>query len=279
MRRARRRSRIRPYPAQYERSLDPVDKLGLQQALGAGKLEVYYLRGAVSYQTAKLPFEIRDTGKLGESQIILRPVSRTQVEYQFGQVTPIDSVIKSQKEILEDIVEALGLERSEEALSISIKERLVLHKVNELPRELQNSKPLQGTDDLYHFQTSAGDFTGVISRSLRLPRGFLRSLPRLTRNELIEHEIVKPNEPVLGKIRSTLRTEWIIPEAQGWDSLLGIMRPLHAGLTEPQWWQDVGIPTSVVIKNGAITPLNAQMYQLLRRKYFVAIQLPERVMT
>lgn len=278
MRRARRRSRIRPYPAQYERSLDPVDKLGLQQALGAGKLEVYYLRGAVSYQTAKLPFEIRDTGKLGESQIILRPVSRTQVEYQFGQVTPIDSVIKSQKEILEDIVEALGLERSEEALSISIKERLVLHKVNELPRELQNSKPLQGTDDLYHFQTSAGDFTGVISRSLRLPRGFLRSLPRLTRNELIEHEIVKPNEPVLGKIRSTLRTEWIIPEAQGWDSLLGIMRPLHAGLTEPQWWQDVGIPTSVVIKDGAITPLNAQMYQLLRRKNIVAIQLPEKTM-
>lgn len=278
LRRVRRRSKIRPYPAQYERSIDPVDKLGLQDALGAGKLETYYLRGAVSYQTVKLPFEVRDAGKLGESQIIIRPVSRTQVEYQFGTIAPIDSVIKPQEEILEDIVGALGLERKEEALGISIKERLTLHKVNKLSRELQDAEPLQGTNDLYHYQTAAGDFTGVISRSLRLPRGFLRSPPRFIRNELIEHEIVKPNEPVLGKIRSALRTEWIIPEAQGWDSLLGIMRPLHAELTQPQWWQDVCIPTSVVIKDGAITPLNAQMYQLLRRKYIVAVQLPEKIM-
>lgn len=255
-----------------------MDKLGLQEALGAGKLETYYLRGRVSYQTAKLPSEIRPIGKLGESRIIIRPVSRDQVEYEFGTLVPIDSIIKPQHEILEDIVNSLGLERREEALGISIKERLVLHKVSKLPKELQNSEPLQGTNDLYHYQTAAGDFTGVVSRSLRLPRGFLRSPPRFIRNELIEHEIVKPNEPVLGKIRSTLRTEWIIPEVQGWDSLLGIMRPLHAELTQPKWWQDVGIPTSVVIKDGAITPLNAQMYQLLKRKYIVALQLPEKIM-
>lgn len=141
LRRVRRRSKIRPYPAQYERSIDPVDKLGLQDALGAGKLEAYYLRGAVSYQTVKLPFEVRDAGKLGESQIIIRPVSRTQIEYQFGTIAPIDSVIKPQEEILEDIVGALGLERKEEALGISIKERLTLHKVNKLSRELQDAEP------------------------------------------------------------------------------------------------------------------------------------------
>ena len=278
MRRVRRRSKIRPYPAQYERSIDPVDKLGLQEALGAGKLETYYLRGAVSYQAAKLPSEVREAGKLGESRIIIRPISRNQVEYLFGSVAPIDSVIKPQDEILRDIAGALGLERREEALGVSIKERLILHKVSKLSTELQDSEPLQGTSDLFHYQTAAGDFTGVVSRSLRLPRGFLRSPPRFIRNELIEHDIVKPTEPVLAKIRSALRTEWIIPETKGWSSLLGIMRPLHAGLTQPQWWQDVGVPTSVVIKDGTITPLNAQMYQLLKRKYIVAIQLPERIM-
>lgn len=279
MKRVRRRSRIRPYPAQYERSIDPVDKLGLQDALGAGKLETYYLRGAVSYQTAKLPSEVREAGKLGESRIIIRPISRNQVEYEFGSIVPIDSVIKPQEEILGDIVGALGLERTEEALGVSIKERLILHKISELPKELQDSEPLQGTNDLYQYQTAAGDFTGVVSRSLRLPRGFLRSPPRFIRNELVEHEIVKPNEPVLAKIRSALRTEWIIPETRGWTPLLDIMRPLHAGLTQRQWWQDVGIPTSVVIQDGTITPLNAQMYQLLRRKYIVALQLPEKIMT
>ena len=76
----------------------------------------------------------------------------------------------------------------------------------------------------------------VVTR--KLPRGFLRSPPRFIRNELVEHDIVKPNEPVLGKIRSALRTEWIIPETRGLRSLLEIMRPLHVGLTQRQWWQD-----------------------------------------
>jgi hypothetical protein len=278
LRRARRRSRIRPYPAQYPRSIDPVDKLGLQDALGAGELEAYYLRGEVSYQTAKLPSDIRDLGTLGESRIIIRPISRNQVEYEFGSLEPSDSIIKSQGEILKDITEGFGLERAEEALGVSIKERLILHEVSKLPKELQDQESIQGTNDLYHYETAAGDFTGVVSRSLRLPSGFLRSPPRYIRNELIEHEIVKANEPVLGKIRSALRTEWIIPEAKGWGGLLDIMHPLHAELTKPCWWQDVAVPTSVIIQDGAITPLNAQMYQLLRRKYFVALQLPERIM-
>ena len=274
--RGARRSRIRPYPASLPRSIDPVDKLGLQQALGAGELETYYLRGRVSYQAARLPSEVRRPGRSGEGKITIRPISRNQVEYEFGSVVPIDSVIKPQEEILEEITSVLGLERREESLGVSVKKRLVLHGVSELSRELQDSEPLQGTDDLFHYQTAAGDFTGVVSRSLRLPRGFLRSPPRFIRNELIEQGIVRANEPVLGRIRSALRTEWIIPEAGGWSSLVPIMRPLHATLTQSCWWQDVGIPTSVVIQDGTIAPLNAQMYQLLRRGYLVVVQLPNR---
>ena len=255
-----------------------MNKLGLQEALGGGDFETHYLRGNVSYQTSRLPTEVRRTGSLGESRIRIRKPSRNEVEYEFGQLSPIDSVITTQHEILEDIVSGLGLERREEALSISIKERLLLHRIKDLPKRMQNYKPLQGTNDLYHYQSAAGDFTGVVSRSFRLPRGFIRSIPRFIRNELVQHGIVKPNDPILGKMRSCLRTEWIIPEDRGWPFLMGIMRPLHEDLTKPYWWQDVGLPTDVVITDGVITPLNAQMYQLLRRRHLVAVQMPRDIM-
>lgn len=272
------RSRIRPYPANYERSIDPVDKLGLQIALGAGRVETYYLKGRVSYQTAKLPSEVRRTGRLGESKISIRPTSRNQIDYEFGHKAPIDSIIKPQGEILDDIVDGLGLERREEALGVSIKERLMLHKIDDLPRRIQNFEPLQGCSDLYQYQTAAGDFTGVISRSLRFRRGFLRSIPRLARNELVEHGIVRANDPILGKMRSCLRTEWIIPEDRGWPFLMGIMGTLHEDLTEPYWWQDVGVPANVLLTDGGITPLNAQLYRLLRRRHLVAVQMPRDIM-
>jgi hypothetical protein len=77
---------------------------------------------------------------------------------------------------------------------------------------------------------------------------------------------------ILAKIKSVLRTEWIVSEVKEWIPILGIMHPLHAELTKPYWWQDVGIPTPITITDGAVTPLNAQMYQLLKRKCLAAIQ-------
>ena len=226
----------------------------------------------------RLPTEVRRTGSLGESRIRIRKPSLNEVEYEFGQLKPIDSVITTQHEILEDIVSELGLERREEVLGVSIKERLILHKIKDLPRRIQNYEPLQGCSDLFHYQTAVGDFTDVISRSLRWPRGFIRSIPRLFRNELVEHEIVKANDPILGKLRSCLRTEWIIPEDRGYPFLMGIIRPLHDDLIKPYWWQDVGIPTNVeTTVNGMIAPLNAQLFRLLRRPYLVAVQMPRDI--
>ena len=275
MRRARRRTNIEPYPRDLTRSIDLVDKLGLQVAVGANNLEVCFLRGRVSYQTRRLPPEVRRGGVLGESRIKIEPKGINQIEYEFGCVEPTDPSFRSQEEILRDIAEGLGLERAEEALAISIKGRVSRREVSDLHRELQNSEPLQGAEYLYHYEVSVGDHTSKINRSFGLPRGFLRSPSRFIRNELAEMGVVRRNDPILQRIRSVLRTNWIISDATGWSNLIPIMEQLHVELTKPFWWQDAAIPADILFRNGLIRPINAQLYRLYRRRYIVAIQLPE----
>jgi hypothetical protein len=243
LRRVRRRTKIKPYPAQFPRSIDLIDKLGLQEAVGAGDLKVHFLLGQVSWQTKKVPPEVRE-GTLGESRIRLKPITRNVAEYVFGSVEPMDSVVVKQSDILKDLTENLGLEPPE-ALAVSIKERVSIREVKDLPEELQEYECLQGANDLYHYESYASDYTGLITRSFRLPKGFIKSLPRLIRNELVEY------------------------------ALIPIMKQLHISLANKFWWHDVGLPANVVVSNGLIKPLNAQIYQLYKRKCLAAIQLPE----
>jgi len=276
LRRARRRVKIKAYPPKFPRSIDLIDKLGLQVAVGAGDLKVQFLLGEVSWQTRKVKPEIKE-GLLSESRIKLKPISRNQAEYIFGSLEPANSLIVKQKDILKDITEGLGLEPSE-ALAVSIKERVSIREVNELPRELQEFEHLQGANDLYHYESYTSDHTGIITRSFRLPKGFLRSLPRVIRNELVENDIVRRTDPILRRIRSVLRTEWILPDTgEGWNALLPVMKPLHISLANPYWWQDVGIPHDMIMNGGLIKPLNVQVYKLHRRGYLTAIQLPEEI--
>jgi hypothetical protein len=274
LRRVRRRTKIKPYPAQFPRSIDLIDKLGLQEAVGAGDLKVHFLLGQVSWQTSKVPPEVRE-GTLGESRIRLKPITRNVAEYVFGSVEPTDSVVVKQSDILKDLTENLGLEPPE-ALAVSIKERVSIREVKDLPKELQEYECLQGANDLYHYESYASDYTGLITRSFRLPKGFIKSLPRLIRNELVEYNIVKRRDPILLRIRSTLRTKWILSDSgAGWNALIPIMKQLHISLANKFWWHDVGLPANVVVSNGLIKPLNAQIYQLYKRKCLAAIQLPE----
>ena len=111
-----------------------------------------------------------------------------------------------------------------------------------------------------------------------MPGSFFGSLPKLIRNELISKEIVKKEDKVLGRIRSVLRTEWITPEAEDWNPLLPIMLPLHVELTRGYWWQDVGIPTGIVVRNTSISPIYAQIYELHKRRCNIALQLPRETL-
>lgn len=271
MRQARKR-RIKPYPAEVERAIDPADKLGLQELLGAGSFQVLYLRGRVSFQKEKTKPDVRE-GKLPESKIIIRKIAPNIVEYKFGSVDPKDSVIKPQSEVLDDIASGLGLDKLQ-ALNVSIKERLLLHKTKHLPKELQENELIAASEDLHHYQSSAGDFTEIVSRSLRLPYGFLRS-PRVhIRNELITKGLVKKEDPILPRIKSVLRTYTLESDVASTQELLPIMGSIHKSLTRPFWWQDVAVPTPIMIDKGITPSIHAQLYQLYKTGYYAVIQLP-----
>jgi hypothetical protein len=269
-------SSLQPYPAQYARSIDLVDKLSLQKTLGAGNFNVTYIRGEVSFQKEKLPQQVRSGGKLGDSKIILQPISRYLTQYEWGSIEPKEPDTKPQRELLADIASGLGLDDMA-ALSVSIKSRLLLHNISSLPKEVQDIKPLSGHDILYHYQAAAGDYTDIVVRSLRLPEFFLRSPVKTIRSELVDNKIVGKNDPILSRIRSVLRTIWITPKKGGWRTLLPAMPQLHMALTKPYWWQDTALPTGVKIENSTIPSLNAQIYHLHKRGLTTVIQLPREV--
>lgn len=267
-----------PYPADLARGFDLVPILGLQEAIGAGELKLYYFRARVSYQRKRLPSEVRRTGKLGEGRIKIIGGEIHHIEYDIGSRIPSNSDVRPQKEILSQIADGLGLERREEALGINIKERIIMHKIKDLPKKLQNLEAFQGYEDLDHLQEAVGDYTEVVNKSLRLPSGFLTYLPAVIREELVSNNIVDQDDKVLGKIRSVLRTDYIKPLEGTWGSIGHHMLDLHKELIAPYWWQDVGDPSVVRFENGFTRRINAQIYQLLKRRYYVAVQLPEELL-
>jgi hypothetical protein len=224
----------------------------------------------VSFQRGRIPPEVV-RGRLPESEIIIRRRAPNQVEYKFGSLEPTDSVIKPQSELLDDLAVGLGLDKPQ-ALNVSIKERLLLHKTRYLPKDLQENELIGASEDLYHYQTAAGDFTDIVSRSLRIPFGFLRSTRKFIRDELVNRGIVTRGDPILGRIRSVLRTITIWSDAATTEELLPLVGSIHDGLTRPFWWQDVAVPTPIVIDRGVT--IRAQMYQLHKRGYLTVIQLP-----
>jgi hypothetical protein len=264
------------YPANLARMIDPVPILGLQNALRAEGFELRYFKGTVSYQRERIPSEVRRTGRLGEGRVRIIHGTLDKIEYEWGSRIPRDSEITTQGDIQAEIVEALGLERIEEALGINIKERITMPKV---PKRLEDLEPFQGYEHLEHRETAAGDYTGVISKALNFPKGLLRSIPEFVREELVSWGIVKAKDKVLVRIRSPLRTVNIKPVGGEVTPLIPYMTDLHRELIVPHKWQDVGIPDPVRMQNGFTTPINALMYRLFKRKYLVAVQLPEELFT
>jgi len=270
---SRGRKKIRPYPANWTRGFDLVSVLGLQEAVGGGSLEVSYLRGRVSFQSEEsVPSDTRSTSKHGE--VKFRSPTKNYVKYCYGDEKPLDTSIKPQSEILREVAEELGLERREEALSINIKERMLVEK---MPKELEDLEPLQGYEYIYHKQSSAGDFTDLISRTLGLQKGALRSPTRQIKNELKGKGIIEPKDPITRGIRSILRTDYIMTSGRGgYSRLKNVIDDVHKELTKPNWWQEVGYPHGFKFQDG-FRPKNAQIYDLEKRNRTFAVPLPKEL--
>jgi hypothetical protein len=258
---------IRPYDPMWYRRLDFLPPMGLQIAVGEKDLELYYCYCSVSVKEST----ILRTPKVINTEfgtLKVNPVFRNRVDYKMGNLNPRNGVNPiPQREILRDIEDKLGgaVEIIGNMPDVVIQSRGVVEKI---PKEVEKLVVFQGSEYIFYHQNAYGNFPHKVRQVLRVgvanPYDFIK-------HDLLKYRILKlTNDPVLKKLRSTLKTEWLITDTQGYNSIgnTGILE-LERALIRTRWWTDIGKPTQFQI------PLNSgiqgQIYQLLRRKCIVVV--------
>lgn len=196
------------------------------------------------------------------------PIVRNRVDYRMGNPNPRNGVYPvPQREILEDIMNSLGgaVNIVGDMPDVVIDSRGVVEKI---PRKIEELPAFQGSEYVFYHQKAYGNFYRMARRALRIrfanPYYFIKA-------DLMERHILKTGrEPVLKKLRSILKTEWVITDAQGYLNLgpSNIMR-LERELIRRRWWTDIGEPTpfQVPVNSG----IRGQIYRLQRRNCIIIV--------
>lgn len=259
---------IQPYPESWHRKLDFMPPLGLQVAAGAANLELYYIRSSVSIEEKSIPRVPRKAStEFGTLEV--NPMFRNKVDYEMGRAHPRNGVSPvSQKEILGDIMDGLGGAVriiGEKMPDVVIKSRGVVEQV---PPQVAHLPAFQGAENVFYHQDAVGNYVHRVrralgTRSIANPYRFMKAdLLRLG-------FITSTNDPVLKKLRSTLKTQYVITDATGWEDLgdAGILALERARM---KWWTDIGQPTPFKIPVNHLG-IQGQIYRLLRRNCLVAV--------
>lgn len=248
-------SGIEPYPPEYARNLDFLPIISVQRALGPNQ-ELYYFSGIVSVpiqkvSTTKKPIKTELGGTIRS-----HPIMRNASEIRYGKPEPTDFRC-TQKEIHEEII---GLELPEAVINQR-------GKVENVPKQIEDLKPLQGVNELYSQETSRGNFC----RKFRRMFGIKFFNPyRAMKNELVEYDIVKPSDPCFKRLRSMLAVDWVIGPRKGWREFLDILFPLERALCADKWWQDTAIPHPISDQIDSRL-IKARIYLLDKRDELVAV--------
>lgn len=260
---------IKPYPADWNRRLDFLPVLGLQSVVGDSDLELYYCSTSVSVKDTSMPRIPRESRtKLGSFRV--SPNFRNQVDYVMGRPDPHNGISPiPQREILDDILDSVGgvnILGDREIADVVVNARGVVEKV---PKEVESEPAFQGSEDVFYHQKKYGNFPHKVRQAVGImvanPYDFMRA-------DLMEsHIIERRNDPVLKKLRSTLKTEYLLTDATGYNTLGndGILKFELASLKR-KWWADIGRPTPFQITVDH-TGLEGQLYHLVRRNAIVAV--------
>lgn len=261
---------IKPYPSDWHRGLDFLPPLGLQVVVGDKDLELYHCATSVSVKATEMP-RMKNEAKTEFGSIKVSPVFRNQIDYVMGSADPRNSPNPiSQREIYSDIYNNLGGAMNflgeMNIADVIIKSRGVVERI---PKEVESDKEFQGSEYMFYEQNAYGNFPHKVREAL----GLMVANPyRFMKADLMEGGVISNgNDPVLKKLRSTLKTEYIVTDTGGWMSL-GDKAILKAELASKarKWWADIGKPTPFSI------PFNhkgveGQVFSLLRRKVLVAV--------
>jgi len=257
---------IEPYPPTWHRKLDFMPPMGLQIAAGARNLELYFCHAQVSVEEKSAPSVPKET-KTEFGTLKVNPVFRNIVDYKMGTPNPRDGISPiPQKELLEDITDAMGgaVKIIGEIPDVVIKSRGVVEKI---PKEVEDIPAFHGAEHFFYHQNAYGNLVHKVRRSLGIYS--IANPYRFIKAELLGYNIVKSvNDPVLKKLRSTLKTEYVVTDTSGWADL-GDANILLLEQHRMRWWTDIGEPTAFQIP--VDSGINGQIYRLMRRNCLVVV--------
>lgn len=258
---------VKPYPASWHRRLDFLPPLGLQIAVGERDLELYFCYTSVSVQepTSRMPSET--TTEYGKLKV--NPAFRNIVDYEMGNPNPRNGIHPiPQREILNDITDYMGgaVKIVGEMPDVVIKSRGVVERI---PKEVEELDAFQGSEYVFYLQNAYGNFVHKVRKALNMR--YIENPYRFMKADLLNYRIIRsPHDPVLKKLRSTLKTEFIVADTYGWSHFGDPnILALEQALTRNRWWTDIGRPTpfQIPINSG----IQGQIYQLLRRQCIVVV--------
>lgn len=246
--------KIEPYPITWERRLDFLPPLGLQVALDP-KLHLYYCKASVSIQKDKLPSTDVKTPLKGK--ITINPNNTNEIIYEQGNPNPRAELTKiPQKELLEDIRAKIDIEIPD----IVIHQRGVIEKV---PDDLRKIEALDDSEYILRQERGSGNRNQKLRKTLGVD--LVNPYPYIKADLFTRKILTKWNDPVLKRIRSALKTDWIVTDVKGY---LEIQKeiPLLDATSLKHWWQDIGIPTPFK-GNVDHTLINGQVFWMKKRKW------------
>jgi len=250
--------RIEPFPPFFPRNVDLLTPLSLQEKLDPS-LELFYCMGHVS-----VPLMEATGGREVETDLGVKikasSIHRGMTEVVYGRPEPTGMNL-SQREILENVVANTS---TREVPEVVLEGRGVREDV---PKELEEVDVFQGSDMVFYLQSSVGNRYRSLRRMLQLP---LSNPYRIARGALLLHKIVNPWDPVFKRMRSVLKTDWVITNRKGWTDLQAYHLPLQRTLCREKWWQDTAIPHPITSTIDSRL-IKAQVYVLDKLDELVAI--------
>lgn len=225
-----------PFPMNWCRNVDFVPLLSLQAKLNEDQ-ELFFLEGRVSVgkSTPRKPIRTDLGITIGPSNMV-----RNALDFHHGSPDPNNGNWLPQKEIWGNIKEYIP-----DIPDVAIETKGMIHEV---PRNVMFEDPLDGAEHLFQQQSRVGNRYRRIREQTGIP---VINPHNIIRQGLLEHGVIRSNDPCLRRIRSVLSTDYILPSnGRGYNSLFPMIFRVERGLrgkiegraTGRNWWEDTAQP-------------------------------------
>jgi hypothetical protein len=269
--------RVKDYPMDWIRRIDFLTPLYLQVRVEKD-LPLKYIKAVASIREGR-PMPTKDIKTELGTVIKAQSEKRREVICEIGVSDHLsDFQPITQREWLKDITEYMPdvLESGTEIPDVVIKERLVEEPIKkiQIKEDELNAKTyelINAKEKIFYYQTSSSSRIHNIRRTLGIKQ--IANYYDIAKDFILTEKILderKFTKLFSKKIRSVLKTNWIVVEDIGWNVLgrIGVFS-LEKAITHYKGWTDIGRPVQFQIP--VDSGITGQVYSLLRRKQWIVV--------